>query len=95
VKQFSETDFTEDPRRFVVPTPAAHGDDDQIVPIVSAASKTAQLVKDATPKVYSSGADRGLPMLRPTSCVRYGSRRAAIIRTRGLPSCRRPNSGRA
>ncbi|WP_406438107.1 alpha/beta hydrolase [Streptomyces sp. NBC_01613] len=59
VKQFSETDFTEDLQRIDVPTLVAHGDDDQIVPIVAAAPKTAQLVKDATLKVYP-GAPHGL-----------------------------------
>ncbi|GCB52370.1 non-heme chloroperoxidase [Streptomyces sp. NL15-2K] len=55
VKQFSETDFTEDLRRIDVPTLVAHGDDDQIVPIAASAEKTAQLVKDATLKVYPGG----------------------------------------
>ncbi|MEU0646725.1 alpha/beta fold hydrolase [Streptomyces umbrinus] len=59
VEQFSEQDFTEDLRRIDVPTLIAHGDDDQIVPIVAAAQKSAQLVKDATLKVYP-GAPHGL-----------------------------------
>ncbi|MFI6505993.1 alpha/beta fold hydrolase [Streptosporangium sp. NPDC050855] len=52
VKQFSETDFTEDLKRFDVPTLVAHGDDDQIVPIGAAGLKSAKLIKDATLKVY-------------------------------------------
>jgi non-heme chloroperoxidase len=52
IKAFSETDFTEDLRQFDVPTFIAHGDDDQIVPIQAAALKSAELVKDATLKVY-------------------------------------------
>ncbi|MFJ2770697.1 alpha/beta fold hydrolase [Streptomyces sp. NPDC087300] len=59
VRQFSETDFTDDLRRVDVPTFFAHGDDDQIVPIVAAAPKAVQLVKDATLKVYP-GAPHGL-----------------------------------
>jgi non-heme chloroperoxidase len=59
IKQFSETDFTEDLARIDVPTLVAHGDDDQIVPIGAAALKTAELVKDATLKVYP-GAPHGL-----------------------------------
>ncbi|AVZ71526.1 alpha/beta hydrolase [Streptomyces lunaelactis] len=59
VEQFSETDFTEDLKRFDVPTFIAHGDDDQIVPIVAAANKSVELVKDATLKVYP-GAPHGL-----------------------------------
>ncbi|MEU6745481.1 alpha/beta hydrolase [Spirillospora sp. NPDC046719] len=59
VKQFSETDFTEDLRRIDVPVLVAHGDDDQIVPFQAAALKTAELVEDATLKVYP-GAPHGL-----------------------------------
>ncbi|MFD7814896.1 alpha/beta fold hydrolase [Streptomyces sp. NPDC059785] len=55
VEQFSETDFTEDLKRIDVPTLIAHGDDDQIVPIAASALKTAELVKDATLKVYPGG----------------------------------------
>jgi len=59
VKQFSETDFTEDLRRFDVPTLIIHGDDDQIVPIVAGGLKSAKIVKDAELKVYH-GAPHGL-----------------------------------
>ncbi|MFI5754894.1 alpha/beta fold hydrolase [Streptomyces sp. NPDC051569] len=62
VKAFSETDFTEDLKRFDIPTLVVHGDDDQIVPIVAAGRKSAQLVKDATLKVYP-GAPHGLAQL--------------------------------
>ncbi|MEO3869529.1 alpha/beta hydrolase [Nonomuraea sp. B12E4] len=59
IRAFSETDFTEDLKRFDVPTLIAHGDDDQIVPIVASALESAQLVKDATLKIYE-GAPHGL-----------------------------------
>ncbi|MET9480715.1 alpha/beta hydrolase [Streptomyces sp. NPDC006638] len=59
VRAFSETDFTEDLKKFDVPTLVAHGDDDQIVPIDASAHRTAQLVQDATLKVYP-GAPHGL-----------------------------------
>src|SRR4029453_4231211 len=52
IKQFSETDFTEDLKKFDVPTLIAHGDDDQIVPIVAAAKQSSKLVRNATLKVY-------------------------------------------
>ena len=52
IKAFSETDFTEDLKKFDVPTFVMHGDDDQIVPIGASALRTAQLVKGATLKVY-------------------------------------------
>jgi non-heme chloroperoxidase len=59
IKAFSETDFTEDLKKFDVPTLILHGDDDQIVPIGAAALASAKLVKNATLKVYA-GAPHGL-----------------------------------
>lgn len=59
IKAFSETDFTEDLKKFDVPTLIVHGDDDQIVPIGASAHSTAKLVKNSTLKVYS-GAPHGL-----------------------------------
>jgi non-heme chloroperoxidase len=59
IKAFSETDFTEDLKKFDVPTLILHGDDDQIVPIGAAALASAKLVKNATLKVYP-GAPHGL-----------------------------------
>jgi len=52
IKAFSETDFTEDLKKFDVPTLILHGDDDQIVPIDDSSRLTAKLVKGATLKVY-------------------------------------------
>jgi non-heme chloroperoxidase len=52
VKAFSETDFTEDLKKFDVPTLIMHGDDDQIVPIADAAMLSSKLVKGAVLKVY-------------------------------------------
>jgi non-heme chloroperoxidase len=59
IKAFSETDFTEDLKKFDVPTLIIHGDDDQIVPIVASALASSRLVKDATLKIYE-GAPHGL-----------------------------------
>lgn len=59
VAAFSETDFTDDLKEFDVPTLIIHGDDDQIVPIEASAKRTAELVRDATLKVYP-GAPHGL-----------------------------------
>ena len=61
IKAFSETDFTEDLKRFDVPTLIVHGDDDQIVPIVASAYRSSKLVENATLKVYE-GAPHGLPV---------------------------------
>jgi non-heme chloroperoxidase len=56
IKAFSETDTTEDLKKFDVPTLILHGDDDQIVPIGAAAMLSSQIVKGATLKVYKGGA---------------------------------------
>ncbi len=53
IKAFSETDFTEDLKKFDVPTLIIHGDDDQIVPIGTAALRSAKLIKKAILKVYA------------------------------------------
>jgi non-heme chloroperoxidase len=52
IKAFSETDFTEDLKKFDVPTLVLHGDDDQIVPIVAAGLLSSKIIKGATLKVY-------------------------------------------
>jgi non-heme chloroperoxidase len=59
IKAFSETDFTQDLKKFDVPTLVIHGDDDQIVPIKAAGLASAKLVKNATLKVYP-GAPHGI-----------------------------------
>jgi non-heme chloroperoxidase len=59
IKQFSETDFNEDLKKFDVPTLILHGDDDQIVPIADAGLLSAKIVKNATLKVYP-GAPHGM-----------------------------------
>src|SRR2546423_4650535 len=52
IKAFSETDFTEDLKKFDVPTLILHGDDDQIVPIGAAAMLSSKIVRDARLQVY-------------------------------------------
>lgn len=59
IKAFSETDLTEDLKKFDVPTLIIHGDDDQIVPIGASAMLSSKLVKKAQLKVYK-GAPHGL-----------------------------------
>jgi non-heme chloroperoxidase len=59
IKAFSETDFTEDLKKFDVPTLILHGDDDQIVPIADSAMLSSKLIKGATLKVYP-GAPHGM-----------------------------------
>jgi non-heme chloroperoxidase len=59
IKAFSETDFTEDLKKFDVPTLVVHGEDDQIVPVKNSAMKSARLIKDAR-DVYYPGAPHGI-----------------------------------
>ncbi|MEJ0026487.1 MAG: alpha/beta hydrolase [Rhizomicrobium sp.] len=49
---FSQTDFTDDLKKFTVPTLVTQGDDDQIVPYEDASVLTAKIVKNATLKIY-------------------------------------------
>jgi non-heme chloroperoxidase len=60
IKQFSETDFTEDLKKMDMPTLFIHGDDDQIVPYKDASVLAVKLVKDGQLKIYP-GAPHGLP----------------------------------
>ena len=81
IKAFSETDFTEDLKKFDVPTLIIHGDDDQIVPIGASAHASSKLVKHATLKIYPGG--------RTASPTR--------TRTSSMPTCwhsSRPDAGR-
>jgi len=59
IKAFSETDFTEDLKKFDVPTLVMHGEDDQIVPIKDSAKKSARLIKGAQ-EIYYPGRPHGL-----------------------------------
>jgi len=59
IKAFSETDLTEDLKRFDVPTLVLHGDDDQIVPYADSALLSSKLIKNATLKIYK-GAPHGM-----------------------------------
>lgn len=59
VKAFSETDHTEDLRKFNVPTLILHGDDDQMVPIDASALPTSEIVAGARLKIYP-GASHGM-----------------------------------
>jgi non-heme chloroperoxidase len=59
IQVFSETDHTEDLKKFDVPTLFIHGDDDQIVPMVAASPLAAKIVKGSVLKIYP-GAPHGL-----------------------------------
>src|SRR6516162_6207475 len=59
IKAFSETDFTEDLKKFDVPTLVMHGEDDQIVPVKDSARKSARLIEGAQ-EIYYPGAPHGL-----------------------------------
>lgn len=59
IKAFSETDCTEDLKKFDMPTLILQGDDDQIVPIAAASLQSHKIVKGSILKVYP-GAPHGL-----------------------------------
>ena len=59
IKAFSETDFTEDLKKFDIPTLIIHGDDDQVVPIGASGLSSSKLVKNSTLKIYK-GAPHGI-----------------------------------
>ena len=59
IKAFSETDFTEDLKKFDIPTLVLHGEDDQVVPVKNSAMKSAQLIKGAK-DIYYPGAPHGI-----------------------------------
>ena len=59
IKAFSETDTTEDLKKFDVLTLILHGDDDQIVPIGASAMLSSKIVKNAQLKIYK-GAPHGM-----------------------------------
>lgn len=55
IKDFSETDFTEDLKKIDIPVLVLHGDDDQVVPIEASGLKSAKLLPQGTLKVYKGG----------------------------------------
>jgi non-heme chloroperoxidase len=55
VDAFAYTDFTEDLKKFDIPTLIVHGDDDQVVPIDATGRKSAELIQDSTLKIYEGG----------------------------------------
>lgn len=59
IKAFSETDFTDDLKKFDVPTLIMHGDDDQIVPVADSAQLSAKILKGSKLIIYP-GAPHGL-----------------------------------
>ena len=64
IKAFSETDFTEDLKKFDVPTLLLHGDDDQIVPVMISSKKSAKLIPDAQ-EIYYPGGAHGITATEP------------------------------
>lgn len=60
IRAFSETDFTEDLKKFDVPTLLLHGEDDQIVPVDDSARKAVKLIRNAE-AIYYPAAPHGIP----------------------------------
>lgn len=55
IKDFSETDFTEDLKKIDIPVLVLHGDDDQVVPIKASGLKSANLLPQGSLKIYKGG----------------------------------------
>ena len=62
IKQFSETDFTQDLKKMTVPTLIVHGDDDQIVPINASAIAASKILKNGRLEIYK-GAPHAIPQM--------------------------------
>ena len=89
IKVFSETDHTEDLKKFDVPTLIIHGDDDQIVPIGASAMLSSKIVKGSTLKVYP-GAPHGFPppiRTRSTQICSHSSRLSRSGAGKATVSC--------
>jgi non-heme chloroperoxidase len=83
IKAFAQTDFTEDLKKFDLPTLVMHGEEDQIVPVKNSARKSAQLIKGAT-EIYYPGLSHGLTATHPDlinrdllTFIREGKRKVA------------------
>jgi non-heme chloroperoxidase len=77
IAAFGQTDFTDDLRKFDVPTLVAHGEDDQIVPIKVSAHRSARLIPDAR-ELYYPGAPHGLTA---THADRFNADLLAFLRS--------------
>ncbi|HEX5030044.1 MAG TPA: alpha/beta hydrolase [Tepidiformaceae bacterium] len=55
LKAIAESDFTEDLKRFDVPTLIIHGDDDQVVPLALGGMRSSKLIQGSTFKIYKGG----------------------------------------
>src|SRR6267142_2833868 len=86
IKAFSETDFTEDLKKFDIPTLVMHGEDDQIVPVKDSGKKSARLITGAV-EIYYPGLSHGLTATHPDlinrdllAFIREGKRKVAESR---------------
>jgi non-heme chloroperoxidase len=64
IKAFSETDFTEDLKKFNVPTLLMHSEDDRGVPYIFTTARAVKIIKDAQLKVYK-GLSHGMAETHP------------------------------
>ena len=80
IKAFSETDFTEDLKKFDVPTLIIHGDDDQIVPFADSAALSAKLIPapgSKSTKARRTGSARPSKIGSTPTCSRSSALRSA------------------
>ena len=83
---FSQTDFTEDLKKFTVPTLVMHGDDDQIVPYADSGPLIAKLVKGAILQTYK-GFPHGMPTTNAARSMRIARIHSSVTQRR-MPSVR-------
>jgi non-heme chloroperoxidase len=59
---FSQTDFTDDLKKIIIPVLVQHSEDDQVVPYAASGPRSAELLQNGTLKTY-----QGLPHGMPTT----------------------------
>jgi non-heme chloroperoxidase len=65
IAAFSEPDFTEDLKKFDVPTLVLHSEDDEGVPYIFTGARAAKIVKGAQLKTYKEGLSHGMAETHP------------------------------
>jgi len=88
VKAFSETNLTEDLKKFDVPTLIIQGEDDQVVPIDVSGRRSVKLIPGAKLIVYP-GAPHGItdiPVIRPPCGISSKRSKHNMVRPNGFGS---------
>ena len=89
IKAFSETDFTEDLKKFDIPTLVMHGEDDQIVPVKDSGEEVSKADQGGRGNLLSGPAARPHRHASPTSSTATCSRSSSKANGRSRDSPRR------